>query len=215
MKFLKKLKPDPFTSLCTGFNQIIDLKITWTLILTDHDGNNHKYYSEDFFSFKTSASVRWFSLESLCLSRIRRIRIIASTPLFYNFKSKKALGRTSTKSLIYDEKFNWSKVNVTNIAGDDRIDIYYIRSNLMLAAWKGNDEAAFWHYLLPCQDLLDRCLKGNVERYTNLIARKFIIFIFVTSLISIILFLDSFFQVLTNLEGMISILSTAYMVTLV
>ncbi|CAD5112697.1 DgyrCDS1919 [Dimorphilus gyrociliatus] len=64
---------------------------------------------------------------------------------------------------MLDKKFDWSKTKKTNMAGDDHIDIYYLMDNLMLAAWKGNDEAAFWHYLLPCHNLLDRCLKGTVD----------------------------------------------------
>ena len=58
----------------------------WMLYLTDNDNNEYLFYHSDVFSFQMSACVRWFTLEFPSIKSLKKLKVYAVNPVFFDQK---------------------------------------------------------------------------------------------------------------------------------
>ena len=67
--------------------------IGWILCFVDTDGGEHTVTHSDVFYFTMSVHVRWYSINIPPLHRIRKLRIYAVKPVFFDDKGKPVKNR--------------------------------------------------------------------------------------------------------------------------
>lgn len=63
------------------------------LCLTDRNGNDHVYKANDVFSFSMTTCARWFSLTFLACKDLKKFKIFAANPVFFNSTNTAAPNR--------------------------------------------------------------------------------------------------------------------------
>ncbi|XP_077868987.1 F-box only protein 15-like [Saccoglossus kowalevskii] len=152
---LKKLSP--YTGLPVNTQQALEkLGIKWQLVVTDTSGSEHVIAHNDRFCFPLSTTVRWYSLESLPLKRIKRLSIYGLAPVFYGNNGNALTNSPCQRSLLLHQPINSSSQNAPD-GQDGTVNIYILTYGLMLATWQDGGELAFVSLSIGNHQLVQRC----------------------------------------------------------
>nr|KAG5696607.1 hypothetical protein BaRGS_034068 [Batillaria attramentaria] len=110
-----------------------------------------------------AACVRWYTLDFLPLRQVRRMRVLACCPLFFNKDGKAVPGSPYQRSLLWESDVrltDWT-TEEHKMGSDDLIMLYKLPGDLLLATWKADGEIAFIAAGLHYDQLVKRSLLGK------------------------------------------------------
>ena len=75
------------------FGQNRKAGIQWFIVIVDQNGKENLFSCQDIFYFNMAACIRWYSTELPALSSIKKVKIVAGHPVFWNEKGEGVEGR--------------------------------------------------------------------------------------------------------------------------
>ncbi|KAL8590040.1 hypothetical protein ACOMHN_007065 [Nucella lapillus] len=164
LKLVNKMKISPFTGLPKYTDRALkETGITYQLSLVDGDGREQCCESSKVTLHKSSAGVVWHSLTFLPLGQVKRLRVLAVCPLFYNDQGAVVKGSPYQRSLLWEADLRLSEWTTEKhlVASEDQINLYRLPGDLLLATWKADGQIAFFAAGLHYNQLVQRCLLGT------------------------------------------------------
>ncbi|XP_076470133.1 F-box only protein 15-like [Babylonia areolata] len=177
LKLVKGSRLNPFTGLPKETERVLkETGITFQLSLVDSYGKEWCTESSKVTRHKSSAAVVWHSLSFLPLPQVRRLRILAVCPLFYNDAGVVVKGSPYQRSLLWETNIRLSEWTTEKhlFTADDQVRLYHLPGDLLLATWKADGEIAFFAAGIHYNQLVQRCVLGNATRCYETPAHKVI-----------------------------------------
>lgn len=171
LQLVKKLSP--YTGLSTDVPHALRLgDVRWKLCVTDTSGK--KYWAtadchDDVF--KSSVSVRWYSLQLPSLSRLKTLQVFAFVPIFFHKNWKPHKNSATTRSLILQQDLRSGGAVLSQdkaVSASDMITAHILCQCILAAcwtaSWKDGGELAFITLCLHHHNLTRRILFGSHDR---------------------------------------------------
>ncbi|KAK7114225.1 F-box only protein 15-like [Littorina saxatilis] len=177
LKMVKKTRLSPFTGLPRDTEKALkESGVTYQLSLVDTYGKECCTESSRVTYHKSSLGVTWHSFNFLPVIRVRRLRILAVCPLFYNEDGKAIKGSPYQRSLLWEGEMRLSEWTTEQhcLGEDDLVVLHKLPGDLLLATWKADGEMAFMAAGLHYDQLVQRCLLGTPTQCHTLQPREII-----------------------------------------
>ncbi|XP_070574885.1 F-box only protein 15-like [Ptychodera flava] len=159
-------KVHPYTGLPAHTQQAVQkLGVSWQLVVTERSSKETILPQNDVFFFPMSATVRWYSLESLPLRNLKRLTVYGLAPVFYGSDGNAMKTSPCQRSLLLQhdlDRSKWSSGRSPD-GQDNTVDIYILGHGLMLATWKEGGGLAFVSLSLHSHQLVQRSTMGTSD----------------------------------------------------
>lgn len=168
LRLLKKKNPYTGVIHCKDVENAFKFAgISWQIVMTDTSGNEHCLQNQDISYHLMSVSVRWFSLQMIAVSNVKKISLYSCNPLFHDSKTGKVVSNGPyQRSLLYsmDQKLSLALDKLKPVGSDENLKVFALEDGIIIGVWKEGGEIAFIAIASGLPGLVKKCIMGTASK---------------------------------------------------